>query len=304
MRFVVLLAILGNFFGTSLFASTPPFVIIPSHKVRGMFSVFDSIAGALHQYDKKIYSGVEVDFHDDGYYYSPEHGLNWWTYYCRPLVLGHKDGSPIQRLSCDACSHHAYFTELYLQKEQISALIKKYIHIRPHILEKVDQFAAENFSSVPVICVHYRGTDKILEAFPVAYSDVYKRIVDYVKSEDLKEYQVFVATDEAPFLAYLQHLLPGKVLHYSTLLSQDKQPLHTTTQNPYLHGEEALIDCLLLSKGIVLLRTESNLSRWSTYFNPQIPVIKMNRGFNSRLQRFIRPLPTATQTQEFIINKA
>ncbi len=71
----------------------------------------------------------------------------------------------------------------------------------------------------------------------------------------------------------------GAVITYSTCRSNDMAPLHLKLSNNYLHGEEAFIDCLLLSKGDVLIRTSSNLSLWSTYFNPIMPVIALNARY-------------------------
>lgn len=53
--------------------------------------------------------------------------------------------------------------------------------------------------------------------------------------------------------------------------------VHHTFKNSYRLGEEAVIDCLLLSQCDILIRTSSNLSLWSTYFNPTLPTILLNQ---------------------------
>ena len=41
--------------------------------------------------------------------------------------------------------------------------------------------------------------------------------------------------------------------------------------------ENALIDCILLSKTDLLIRTSSNFSLASTFFNPKLPVIELSK---------------------------
>ena len=82
------------------------------------------------------------------------------------------------------------------------------------------------------------------------------------------------------FLGYMQSTFPGRVTSYSTLRSSNNQPIdYSSSFSPYLRGEEALIDCLLLSKGRILIRTSSNLSLWSTYFNPSLPVVELTKRY-------------------------
>ncbi|MEI6790088.1 MAG: hypothetical protein WCK42_02780, partial [Myxococcaceae bacterium] len=60
--------------------------------------------------------------------------------------------------------------------------------------------------------------------------------------------------------------------------SKDGKPLHLgKQQGQYESGLDALMDCLVLSKTNLLIRTSSNLSRWSAYFNPDLPVIELNK---------------------------
>jgi len=56
--------------------------------------------------------------------------------------------------------------------------------------------------------------------------------------------------------------------------SATNQVVHTgPNRNPYECGEASIIDCILLSQTNVLIRTASNLSECSRYFNPELPVI-------------------------------
>lgn len=243
-----------------------------------MFSVFSYVAGVLYEYDTHEYSGIIVDFENFGLYYDPAHGSNWWEYYCKPICVGSKQNC-VKSFGVDEFEAYAYFLQKELTRQQVFDLIKKYIHIQDHIQKKIDKFISENFSGYYIICVHYRGTDKIAEAPRVSFYEFYNCIAKYIHKNHLKKYKIFVASDEAQFIEFMQSKFEEEVLVYSTHLSADNTALHIKFSNNYLHGEEAFIDCLLLSKGDVLIRTSSNLSLWSTYFNPTIPVIALSERY-------------------------
>ena len=244
----------------------------------GMFSVFNYIAGILFHYDKGEYAGLEVDFENVGLYYDPLHGSNWWEYYCEPIRLGNKENTTIFQLrNYRDYDGFAYFTERQLSRESVFLIIQKYIKIKNHIQKKVDDFILENFTDNYVITLHYRGTDKIVEANSIPYEEVAQKINNYIKENELKNYKIFLASDEQKFIDFMQNLFSDSLITYEAHRSHDGIPLHMQSTDKFQIGEEALIDCLLLSKGNVLIRTSSNLSLWSTYFNPFIPVIVLNR---------------------------
>lgn len=80
-------------------------------------------------------------------------------------------------------------------------------------------------------------------------------------------YKIFVASDEMNFFQYLNAEFPGKIFAYD---NTEKY------RGSYSAGETALIDCVLLSRCNLLIKTSSNLSLASTYFNPEIRVIELN----------------------------
>ena len=164
-----------------------------------------------------------------------------------------------------------------MERESVYQLIQKYIKIKEHIQDKINQFIDENFSGHHVIGVHYRGTDKKGEAPRVPYTDVQDAVNYYVDENNIEDFKIFVASDEQQFIEFMQEYFPGLVTVYSTIHSVDGKPLHRFSSDKFLQGEEALIDCYLLSQGDYLIRTSSNLSLWSTFFNPTIPVIELNQ---------------------------
>lgn len=243
----------------------------------GMFSVFCYVTGILYKYEKGNYAGIEVNFGKLGLYYDPEYGPNWWNYYCEPIKIQNHPPIIVKKFSLEEYMEYAYFTEKHLSRKKVHQLAEKYIKIKPHILEKVDLFVANNFSQGHIICIHYRGTDKIAEVAKVSYDEVLSKINKYIKKSKLTDYKIFIASDEQPFVDFMQASFPDRIIVYDADRSLNGQPIHFSASNNYRHGEEALIDSLLLSRGDILIRTSSNLSLWSTYFNPEIPVIELSK---------------------------
>lgn len=246
----------------------------------GMFTIAQQVLGHLYLYEQGAnpsLTGFSVDFDRFGLYYDPERGPNWWSYYFEPIHVGAREGSPFRYPSLHEYEQVVNIMRPGIPRAQAGALIRKYIHVKRPILDQVDQFADRYFQNIFTIGVHYRGTDKEIEASRAPYEVVLKYIMDQIPQG--RDYRIFVATDEAPFLAWIQEKFPQRVIATEAHRSDDSRPVHLSDcHNPYKIGEEALIDALLLSRCNILIRTASNLSRWSTYFNPELPVIQIKQA--------------------------
>jgi len=246
----------------------------------GMFSAFDDVFDLIKRYELGQYKGIEVDFEEWGLYYEPSHGKNWWSYYFKPICFGKKNN--IKNIKYPTFPKYIIFSQTEnITRREIFNSVQKYFKIKSHVQKKIDALAKELFKDFFVISVHYRGTDKTIEAPAVPYEKVSEEILRVMKNHGHKKYRIFVATDEQDFLNYIISVF-GDIVCYNkdALRSTNGKPVHTNKKlNRYKAGEDAVIDCILLSKGDILIRTSSNLSRWSTYFNPRIPVIKLNTQF-------------------------
>lgn len=121
-----------------------------------------------------------------------------------------------------------------------------------------------------IIGVHYRGTDKCAEAFRLKYEDLVKAI----KKEYTAQSIVFVATDDNKCLEFVKKRF--RVIHTDAIRSNNDQAIHhgknwdeATIRGSQL-AHEAIIDCWLLAKCNVLLKTHSNLSSMSININPSM----------------------------------
>jgi hypothetical protein len=246
----------------------------------GMFSNFCYVLGALHEYEEKKYAGIEVDFQNSGLYYDPAYGPNYWSYYCEPIKIGSKKNKKIKTPSQDYEYVRLALLPYDLSRFEAHELITKYIKIKQGILDKVNAFCQANFGNSTIISIHYRGTDKFNEAPRVQYEEIQTKIAEYIQLNNIKNYKIFIATDEQNFVDHMKEVFPDTIISYETERATDGQPLHYKLANQYKSGEDALIDCLLLSRGDILFRTSSNLSLWSSFFNPFIPEVRFNEHYH------------------------
>jgi hypothetical protein len=265
------------------------FVMNQVHPYQGFFSVFLTVINYLDLYDRGDIDGLLVDFKNHGLFYDPAYGLNSWNYYFDPINLGAPGNADIDYSAAMETGRISYLAEIGLSKARITELVNKYIHVKPEILKEVNDFVSQKFNDHYVIGIHYRGTDKSGEAARISYENVSSAVNDFVNENQIKDYLVFVATDEEPFLTYMQNTFEGKVVSKDCLRSCSHNPVHyfnPKNVSPHNTGKEALIDCLLLSKCKHLIRTSSCLSLVSTYFNPDLSDVELNKRITHCYRRF------------------
>ncbi|MCE5317962.1 MAG: hypothetical protein LLG04_11480 [Parachlamydia sp.] len=252
----------------------------------GIFATFSALVCMLIYYESGQCAGLEVDFQKYGIYYDADHGPNWWEYYCEPISLGNKRDARI--LPCSNCLVHEIFPKIeeLLTLPRILEVIQKHIKIKSHIRRKADFFAEHNFKGFHIIGVHYRGTDRVTDASRVPYEEVVDKVQNYIEECHLVNYRIFVATDEQPFLDLMQTIFPKRILAIPAARSTDRKAVHIGSKTPYLQGEEAMIDCLLLSRSSVLFRCSSWLSTWASAFNPAMPVIMLQGKSRDDWEKF------------------
>jgi hypothetical protein len=132
-----------------------------------------------------------------------------------------------------------------------------------------------------MIGIHYRGTDKNSEAPRLPYEEVTKHLLESIDRLETDQYKIFVATDERAFLDYMISIFQDKVCWIKEVQhSTNNAPLHINGGDKrFLMGKYALMDCIILSKTNLLLRTSSNLSKVSTFFNPTLEVIELSQRY-------------------------
>lgn len=246
----------------------------------GFFSNFQAVVGFLDFYEKNPCAGIKVTF-GDGLYFDAKVGPNWWEYYFEPIEIGSSQNARTLFVGDSEKSVWATAAISTIPRQEAGRLIKKYIKLKPHIVEKINKFVAKKFDQTCTIGIHYRGTDKVAwkEAPRVPYPTVVQAIKAFLKQNKPQSYKIFVATDEQPLITYLRSKFPsGTLVYLNALRSSNRKPIHYNQIYRYRQGEESVIDCFLLSRCTVLMKTHSNLSSSAGNINPEIPIINLSHA--------------------------
>lgn len=248
----------------------------------GMFSVFLMAIGALDYHEKHPGSGILIDL-DSGLYHDATVGSNWWNYYFEPIAIYPTDQWENYKFNLREVVALAYDSLFEMSRKRGSELVKKYVKVRPEILSEMDTFINTYFSEKYVIGIHYRGTDKVREVERLPYESMVAAIdeaIEEIPIDKKDNYCLFIATDESGFLKYIESKYTCPVIYIDAHRSNNQKPVHYSKFDNYLIGKEALMDCLLLSRCHLLIRTESNLSYASGFFNPSVPVRLLKTHFH------------------------
>lgn len=252
-------------------------------ETEGFYGQFTGILGMLDCLETwpDSVAGVRVDFGDRGLYFDPAHGGNSWQYHFEPIDVGCGSDAVDWKLGTDL-EEQFYQHGEQLPRARAFQLIDRYIRPRPHIREKVDAFVRMHFAGFHVLGIHYRGTDKWVEARRVPYAEICAAVRDALGAQDGGRYRLFVASDEQGFVDHMEREFPGKVSSWCTLRApeanpEDSDPIDFAMGDNFRKGEDAVIDCLLLSRCDALIRTLSSLGLCAGFFNPAIPVRLLNQ---------------------------
>lgn len=257
-----------------------PFLILNNPINAGFGATSTIVLGALDFYEEGHYEGIKVDL-NSGIYLDEKKGANWWEYFFEPLCLGKEDKDTVYHVFSEKEVLALADRGFMLSRKRGFELIQKYFHLKPSIQKKVSRFMKKNFKNYFIIGVHHRGTDKHLEAPLVSYSTIVYSINWWLAAVDQKtQVRIFLATDDQNFLNYLYPLFPHQLIYNCFVRSSNDSPVHYNdslyTSN-YQKGEEALLDCLLLSKcNLLIFPSTSSLSLLSTKFNPDQLIVPLS----------------------------
>ncbi len=168
----------------------------------------------------------------------------------------------------------------HLTLAKADQLLKKYLVVRHEIGMEVDNFCTEHFKGLPVLGVHYRGTDKRSEAPLIPYEQV-KRNIDFYLQQFPETVAIFVSSDDENFIRYAkaQQMKRPIIIRNDTFRSSTANAIHHSQQPKSEINHDAIINCLLLSRCTALLKTASILSAWSKLFNPALPLVMLSEPF-------------------------
>ena len=173
-------------------------------------------------------------------------------------------------------------------RKKVNQYIEKYVKPRQEIKQKIEDYTNQYFDGT-VIGVHVRGTDKKSESKigqrPFVTIEDYLRVLEETL-ENFPGASIFVASDNNEAIAKIfKKFRNNKIIVYNCtrMKSYDSIiPVHLSSQSGPKAGEEALIDCLLLSNCDHIICTDSNLSAAALYFNPSATCTFINKHLGEK----------------------
>ena len=184
--------------------------------------------------------------------------------------------------------------------KDIAELVPKYVklniqeshlmqqsHLQPtqRIMDQVDSFINQKLGN-HFIAVHWRGTDKSSESRKVLAEEFMEAIGKKLGQLGLGPIKCFIASDEESKMSLLKAGIKSRFPQIEVesfqqvLRSTNGKPLHINNKSSIAQraslGDEALVECLVLSRANFLIRTTSFLSGWSSIFNPHLDICMLN----------------------------
>lgn len=292
--FLCILSSIFFFVPITIFAAqakeTPPKAVLTYHRA-GLFSCFLVTLGMLDAYEQGRYSGVEVDFGTNGYYYDKLFGPNWWRYFFSSLNFGNEQAKKVI-ITTNIVNDFAKNAVGFLGRSRCKNLIDTYIKVRPEIIRCCQRFITKHFHDKAFIGVQYRGTDKFKhESTYVSVDDMCKKVAAIIEENEFATMPIFVATDTEEFLTQMKRKFGSRIVSYSTFYSIGSVPVHRRGDiSGFRKGIEAVVDCLVLSRAHIFIHTASNLATAVSFFNPNLQCVLLNENLWLRALGLCTPL--------------
>lgn len=218
--------------------------------------------------------------------YSTEKGEDWFANYFETKL-----SVAAQNIRY---THITHITELGIPDynatmtiENAHDLFNRYFSVKQEIANYINAFIDENMLGKNVLGIHYRGTDKSIEAPPVTPEYVLATLTNYLAAHPHIN-ALFIASDEEAFIEWIKQRVKQVEIICHADIERSKDGIATHIRplygDNYIKGKEALVNSVLLSKCQVLIRTASYLSAWSSVFNPSLPVIMLNKPLDTALR--------------------
>jgi len=168
-----------------------------------------------------------------------------------------------------------------LRLNMANDLFERYLGFNPIIVDEVNTFTNQWFKEKQVLGIHYRGTDKTVEASEVTYGE----LLNYVRqilADNPSLNLIFLSSDDGKAIRYLidSDLSIPIVYRDDAIRSETDEPIHLTQANSkIIINRDAIVNCLILSRCSYLLKTASLLSDCSVIFNPDLRVSVINAPY-------------------------
>lgn len=128
----------------------------------------------------------------------------------------------------------------------------------------------------PYISVHFRGSDKRIEAARVDWGTILNATKKAIRATGIEK--IFVASDEKDFLDYMAAQIGERhiVTYECKYMASGSIGAHIANGDPLQKGREALVTMLILSMSHLCIRGSSHMSAWAKILSPALPIVMLN----------------------------
>lgn len=274
-------------------STVPKKLIVIPHDA-GFFSNFNKVmnhlACSLH---RNGVIAIEVDWEIrkrhrfNNFFYGTDKDGNIWEHFFEQLsfpprsFIMRKRTSSYREYSITGRNAYHLYKSGEGWRQQYHSAFKKYIRIKPHILQTVEQTYSRYFAGKYCIGVHIRNDvhkreqpDRQMPPLEHYMAEI-RRIISSKK----EEVKIFLATDVEEYVGRFQDVFGEKIITQTDVARLQELPGNPEDEIIYLYdpnlklGEDVLKDCLLLAKCEVLIHRVSNVATAVGYVNPSISMI-------------------------------
>ncbi len=246
---------------------------------------------------------VNYDREVNDHFYDPDRGPNVWEYYFEP-VMGVSYARVEELLEEGEISEsdlHSYPANLIWEwhrfdPDRIATFwhnqvpedrrawmsekrklgreyVSRFLHVKPHIRDRVERFHEEHIARQYTFGVHIRGTD-LSYAEPTEPSRYFRTIDELARRKRIESFKVFLATDQSQFVDLFTRQFGDRLITYASTRSATDVPVFLfRDMSPYKKGEDVLMDILLLSKCDFLVKGASAVGEYALWFNPELECV-------------------------------
>lgn len=273
----------------------------------GFFCEFGSVINNIIYYEQDGIKAMRVDWSDQFFPYKDEPHSNGWDLYFEPIHIDtsaintnepvhHVGNALVHELHDQLCvAHWLRYDEYLPYRLFVHEIINKYITIKQHILNQVQEFYEHNMKGHMCIGLHIRYADAHGQETPAGHPS----LADYAREVDelLKQHRharIFMASDSYAAINYFKKKYGKKLLYINTYRAYEKEDPGLMYENSgywmshptewhqakpgYEGGRGALLDCLLLARCHYFIHITSNVATYVCFFNPRIKSIYLPRA--------------------------
>jgi hypothetical protein len=166
----------------------------------------------------------------------------------------------------------------HLSLPEASTLFWTYFPPKQIITDRVEAILANVSGRKFDLSIHYRGTDKALEA-PLVNFEVFKKAIFDYKASGCNLNAIFLATDDPDFEAFVRQILPDTSIATYNLGSpiDATRGRHFSDMSPEDKAIESLVNMFLLAAAPTCIRCASYMSAISKIINPELRTVTLNR---------------------------